>query len=159
RMYVVNKWAEDNPQAVVAYGLSQRNRPAREGILATAIREWSRQDANDAMAWAEKLPLGNERQLLLNVAWQGLAEANPQAAIEKIKTLPQSQRQGIQDQIIFPLAEANPKAAMDLVLQDDRTARRGLATVLTSWAQQEPDAVVAWLESQQENVRKRPEVS
>src|SRR6266568_1728768 len=44
RHYALEKWAEADPQAVLAYGQSLKNRSERQQAISAALGEWARQD-------------------------------------------------------------------------------------------------------------------
>ena len=160
RYQVLQKWAEADPLAVLAYGQSLKNR-------SEALQEWGKREPDAAMAWAEKQPRGQERQNFLSAVLNGLAEGDPAKALEKLNNAPFYQRRWIRDQIIDTLAQTDPKQAAELALKNDRNSSRygygfpgegALGNVLQKWMAQDADAAVSWVQSQPENVRKRRSV-
>ncbi|MSU59163.1 MAG: hypothetical protein EXS35_13520 [Pedosphaera sp.] len=111
RYTLLEKWAESDPQAVLAYGQSLKSRNDRQQAISSALTEWARKDPDAALAWVEKQPRGQERQNFLSAALQGLAETDPQKALDKINSIPMYQRQQIRGQVIDAMAEKDPKAA------------------------------------------------
>ncbi len=164
RYSLLEKWAEREPQAVLAYGQSLKSRNDRQQAISTALSAWARLDPDAALAWVEKQPRGQERQNFLSSALQGVAEADPKKAMEKLNNAPFYQQRWIRGQIINTLAESDPKAAAELALQHDRSSRYGgymegqLGNVLQKWLSQDADAAAAWFQAQPESVRKKRSV-
>lgn len=73
RYALLEKWAERDPQAVLAYGQSLKSRNDRQQAISTALTGWARQDPDAALAWVERQPRGQERQNFLSSALQGIA--------------------------------------------------------------------------------------
>src|ERR1051325_4158715 len=161
RYQVFEKWADADPQALLAYGQSLKSRNDRQQAISSALTEWAHTDADAAMAWVDKLPRGQERRDFLSSVLQGLAENDPKRALEKINSLPMYQRQYVRGQVIEAMAEKDPKAAATMALENDRSSRYGgwgegqLGNVLQKWMRNDADGALAWLQSQPEAVRKR----
>src|SRR5215471_287217 len=160
RYQVLQKWAEADPLAVLAYGQSLKNRSDRQQAISQALQEWAKRDPDAALAWVDRQPRGQERQNFLGSALQGLAEGDPNKALEKLNGAPVYQRRWIRDQIINTLAESDPKQAAELALKSDRSSSRygygfpgdaALGNVLQKWMTQDADAALGWLQSQPEN--------
>ncbi len=156
RYQVLQKWAEADPAAVLAYGQSLKNRSDRQQAISQALQEWGKREPEAAMAWAEKQPRGQERQSFLSAVLNGLAESDPAKALEKLNNAPFYQRRWIRDQIIDTLAQTDPKQAAELALKNDRNSSRygygfpgegALGNVLQKWMAQDADAAVSWLQS------------
>ena len=168
RYQLLQKWAEADPQAVLAYGQSLKNRNDGQQAISTALQEWAKREPEAALAWVEKQPLGQQRQNFLSAALQGLAEEDPKKALERLNSVPNSQRRWIRDQIIQTLAQTDPKQAAELALQNDRGSSRygggfpgegALGSVLQKWVAQDAEAAVSWLQAQPESIRKRRSVA
>ncbi len=160
RYYLLQHWAEQDPMAVLAYGESLKNRQERTQAITQALSEWARKDPNAALAYVEKTVMGSERQQFYAAALRGVAESDPQKALELLNQIPPYQRRFVRGEVINALAESDPKAAAEISLKQFSSDRYGnddgrLGVVLQKWMRSDPDAAVAWLASQPENVRRR----
>lgn len=154
RTELFERWAEADPQAVLAYAMTLKSRNERTQAEATAIREWARNNAAAALGWARQQPRGQVQQQLLSRALEGLAETDPKAAQAIIDTLPPALRRQVQMGVITALAERDPRAAAELAMkQMPNNDRFGwgdntLSEVLQTWIGQDPAGTVAWLRAQ-----------
>ena len=114
----------------------------------SALTRWARSDPAAALAFLEERASTLDGSLASNIA-SVAATADPERVLGLLDSLPSSARSTTQSRAIRAIAERDPLRAIQLFEalpagQD----RNGLArTVARSYAQQDPDAAMAWARS------------
>jgi hypothetical protein len=71
RSQILERWAEVDPQAVLAQADTTKNRWERQNARSSALREWGRTDVDAAMQWARDHSTGSEQRQLIAAAIGG----------------------------------------------------------------------------------------
>ncbi len=90
------------------------------GLKQRAVQQWAASEPLAAIAYAESLPLGIERQALLMSAAQGYARQDPDAALGWLASLG-SATPRLEGAVYAAIAESDPSRALGLIV-DSNTA-------------------------------------
>ncbi len=142
-------WVQRNPAQVLEYVQTIKDSLKRNEITGKAVKEWAKMNSTAAEAWIASQPNGPNKQNLLVSLIEGLAEKDPQQALEKTKELPGDLRRNTQAKVLRKMAETAPQTAADLAMKNNMVYRpweqgSPLDSVLLTWMANDPAAVSEW---------------
>jgi len=117
----VSELAQQDPQAAATYATSMDNSTIRNNLIQHVGREWAQDDPQAAMNWLQQL----------NLPHRGLDDA-------------------FASYLVGPLSKVDPQAAANYVAgmpQGGGLRMTSLYQLATNWAEQDPQADLAWLQS------------
>ncbi len=138
------KWAETDPEDLIAFGLSQTN-PRRYAALNAAFAALARQDPDAALARMNRLDPDNRdkvRDGLISV----LAEDAPKRAFELAMAETGSDSRYLQSQVMAQWMKSDPEAALSAfaALPKGKIRAQCLDSIVSNMASKDPDAALAW---------------
>ena len=142
---IVQMWSSDDPKGAAEYCVS--NAPGTPDMLRSAVTNWARTDAREALAWAGALPTGPQREAALASGIDALGESDPQQAAKLATTLLKGEAQAEAfGGIAGSWAGKDPGAAAAWAgkLTDPSARSMAVASVASAWARQDPAAAAAW---------------
>ncbi len=151
------EWAQRDPAAALAW-LAQRPKAERinpnggnygtSDALLIAFSEWARRAKDEAHAWADALPAGENRNAMQAQFARALAERGDSAeATQVLARIGSGADAKAIREVAGAWARRDPHAAADwAIAQEPGPAQnRALAGIVGTWAQDEPHAVEDWL--------------
>lgn len=90
----------------------------------TALQSWGREDPLAAFAYAESMPIGDERTQLLHSVAMGYGRQDPDAALAWVGTLIQAPTD-LQASVIAGIAQVDPVRALDLAFAEEPQPTNG----------------------------------
>jgi hypothetical protein len=116
----------------------------KEDLIRQAMGNWITQDQAAALDYAQNLPAGSARNLVLESALRSLAMKDPKAALSLSGLLPPGQGQtDLMSSIANGLAQTDPQAAVTFAVQN-LTVQGHLNIFMnklaSDWARKDPDA-------------------
>lgn len=125
--------------------------PARDGLIAHAVREWASQDPDAPVTWAEKMETSTLREQVFANTAITLSETDPAAAATlALQKLPPG---GPQDDTVVSIvqrwAQTEPAEAAGWVAQfpEGRVRDAALENLVQIWSEKSPEKPVEWLNS------------
>jgi len=115
----------DSPQRFLELA-DQLPQNVAESLRQSVLQRWAGDDPMGALAYAQTMPLGQPREMALNVAAMSYAMQDPRGALVWL----QSQTQvspSLEMGIFSGIAQGEPAAAIDVLLSDDALLRSGSA--------------------------------
>jgi hypothetical protein len=157
---VMDVWSSDDPKAAAEYCAS--NPPGTPDVMGTAMKNWARKNAPEALAWARALPDGAQREAALGGAVVAIAATDPQQAAKLATTVLAGTKQA---NAIREIADAwaakDPRAAASWAAElGDHSIRSGaLSSVVGKWGSRDPAAAAAWASQVPENASLLAEIT
>jgi hypothetical protein len=113
----------DSPRRLLELA-DQLPQPVADSLRQSALQRWARNDPLAALAYAQTMPLGQSRQMALNVAAMNYAREDPQGALVWLQSQPE-RSPALETGILSGIAQGDPAAAVDLLLANDALLRSG----------------------------------
>ena len=109
---------------------------------------WAVRSPEEALAWAQTLATGAERESVLRSVYQGWAGGDPDAAIASLPRLDSPQRDQALVGLVQSLMNQSPARAADqsLRVSDPLIQSQLLESTFQRWMSSAPDAATAWLD-------------
>ena len=89
-----------------------------EAARQNALQGWGREDPHAAYAYAQAMPLGDERLQLLHAVASGYGRQDPDSALAWLQSLPRAPND-LSASVIAGIAQVDPRRALDLAFADD----------------------------------------
>ena len=146
RGMLLNKWAETDLNAAMAYANSVAGTQSRNMAIMSVVQGWAEKDADAAMAWAKQLPAGQLRNQVLNATIGSLAAKDPAGAFDLMKNSGiNNQFGGGMYQIFNAWAEKDPAGAAAKAAELSGNQRsQAFQSIASSWATKDPLAAITW---------------
>jgi hypothetical protein len=147
---LAERWAETDPQAVMAWRDTITDRALRDDVTEIACMVWARSDSQAARAAALALPAGTARdRALARVAQALVAQHDPAAAVSLIAHLPFGEPRNEALHAVWKSSWAgdDPTAAAAYVSELDHPTTRSFAlkSLAGSLARKDASAALAWI--------------
>jgi hypothetical protein len=158
---LAERWAETDPQAVIAWRDTITDWALRDDVTAIAYMAWARSDSQAARAAALALPAGRARNRALSSVAQALVAHDPAAAVSLIAQLPVGTFRNEALHAVWKSSWAgdDPTAAAAYVSEmppwDERS--EALSSLAGSLARKDASAALAWINQFSEAEKKRAE--
>jgi len=149
---IMRAWGRVDPKAAIDAAASARNPAIRRQWIDSALRGWDESVHDGALAYAESLGPGQDRQWALYVVTRRrVLRDGAQATIEWAESLPDDEAFKLNAfrRVASATAEVDPERAADFVERHlDGPYGRGLPRrVGTHWINHDPEAALAWLQT------------
>ncbi len=145
---VARAWAEDNPQAALAWGERMENAGTRKQVMGAVVEQWAESDPLALLAWSRTAQDDEIRRQAVSRGISFLALKDLPAALTEIGSLPAGDDRnraviGAAD----GLAQQDARGAVQLLSQLESGPERtqALSRICEVWANSEPQAAVEWL--------------
>lgn len=140
---IIYPWAQQDPQAVSDWMLSQDNRELSFMAAYAVAQNMINSDIDAAMIWLDELPEGYAKAVTPTLV-ASLANNDPQRAADWIQQLDDAQTRAQAERTLASnWARSDPQAAAGWVAEQAPEQRPGLYSQLTpNWYQFDPDAAV-----------------
>jgi hypothetical protein len=145
---VARAWAEENPQAAIAWGERMENAASRKQVLNSVVEQWADSDPQALIAWSKNVQDDELRRSAVSRGISQLAAMDVPAALSQIETMPGGEER---DQAVMAaansLGQQDARGAVQLLNQLEPGIERtqALSRACSIWANSEPRAAVEWL--------------
>ncbi len=149
---LLQRWAESDVSAAMAYAQALPNRQEREQCVSSVAGVWAKTDAAGVVAWLKPFPSGPFRDQLFNSILTAISAADPQGAFELYQSLNcggLKRGSGDLPTIFGNWAAKDPAAAVAKAAEVLTGSQRSQAflSIAASWAQQNPKAAMDWADT------------
>ena len=158
---LAERWAETDPQAVIAWRDTITDWALRDDVTTIAFMAWARSDSQAARAAALALPAGRARDRALSSVAQALVAHDPAAAVSLIAQLPFGEPRNEALHALWKSSWAgdDPTAAAAYVSEMPPGNARSVAlsSLAGSLARKDASAALDWINQFSEEEKKRAE--
>jgi hypothetical protein len=150
---IMRAWGRTDPQAAIVAASAARNNAVRRRWIDQALRGWDESRYDGALAYAESLAQGPDRQWALYVVTRRrVLRDGPEAALAWAESLPDDDetfKLNAFRRVTGAAAEVDPELAAAFAERHlDGPYAKGLPyRVGMHWIDRDPDAALAWLKS------------
>jgi hypothetical protein len=154
---ILREWGRNDPMAAMQATHIAPNQTIRRRWVDSVLRGWDESRHGGALAYAESLPPGEERQWALYiVSRRKVLRDGPEAAIAWVEALPDDQKMFKSNafkRIAGAVAEVDPEAATAFASRHlDGPFAEGLPRrIAMRWADHDPEGAMAWLSTLPDN--------
>ncbi len=153
RYQLLQRWAEEDVTAAMAYANSLTDRQEREAAVGIVAGAWAEKDPRAATDWLKQLPRGQLRDQVLNSVVNAMAGTDPQAALDLSQALGSSYSRrfgmGSSWQIFQQWAGKDPitAAAKAAELASGQQRSQAYQAIASTWAATDPQSAMDWANS------------
>jgi hypothetical protein len=142
------RWTELDPHGAVQFGMDRQKLEGRSSFLWNAESKWATLAPADAVAWAEALPPGGQRNSAISDMVRGISSTDPQLAVELLRKQGTDNAAWYAKSLFTQWADRDPKAAAAAALElNGQMGQNAADSVARSWAQKDPSSAMAWAAS------------
>ena len=142
------RWAEIDPRAAVQFGFDRQRTEGRTAFLWGAEAKWAELSPAEAIAWAQALPPGGDRNEAMSGVINMISRTDPQLAMQLLRQQGSSNAAWVARSLFGDWADRDPKGAAAAALELSGALRQSaVESVAKSWGQADPSAAVAWAAS------------
>ncbi|MXW55085.1 MAG: hypothetical protein F4X44_12435 [Gammaproteobacteria bacterium] len=117
---VIATWAEQDPQAALAWVMNRREfEGGRHRLLSSVVNGWSKRDPNEALNWVlEQRGYPELRHIHIPRVLKQLAYRNPELALQRALEQPIEENQiGPEQAVVYHIAQSNLPLAREMLQQ------------------------------------------
>jgi hypothetical protein len=110
---------------------------------------WAESDPKAALDWANQQTDPKVKSEILQGALEGMAQKEPNRALELVQSLSASERQGRIDNILGILSESNPEGAVGYAmnLPSNKFTNGTISRLAGQWISSDPQGALGWFDS------------
>jgi hypothetical protein len=139
-----------DPANAIAIASQMRSGPAQTEWLSAATTEWAKQNPTAAAQWANQAASSDLRDRLLTSVISGVAENDPEQALDFLARFPMSDtafNQSVANATwTFALKDSDETANWISGLPESLTRQIALENLMAVWGGHEPEAATVWVE-------------
>ena len=151
----ITAWAAKDAQAAASYVAQLDNKQLQQQLSSTIVQYLSEQSPNNALIWAQEMDPNGQKYLQDTVVGQ-IAAKDPDRAFQIAQAAePLALRQQLSLTVINNLTYSDPVRAAQMVDQLPFTDVSSdlINAVMYGWANSDPDAAIAWVNSKSSSLR------
>ncbi|MEM7283952.1 MAG: hypothetical protein AAF438_20240 [Pseudomonadota bacterium] len=145
---IFSGWAQADPRSAAMAVLGLPGEHLNLEILGFVAHQFATQNPEEALAWAEQLPV-NQRVSVINQVVNGIAQNDPRAALSYVTSMGGTAgRQGLR-QVMGNIAMAEPSVAAEYVTALAEGAERDqlISQIASHWSMRDPEGAINWVMS------------